>query len=549
MMKHCPNCGAETHLGARFCRRCGAPVRNMAGGDGDDNVSPQAATVRFGEEGRATDGLAPDDPRRASADTSRVNQDELQRLLQAQRSGERPAAGAGGSAYSSYQSMPLGDSARSGETPTTGEIAPPPGGVSEDFGLKTRASFPIESDEDLTVIAAPRVSRPFDTEGNARRVEPTPDAGAQPLPGEARALSAPLLSPAPSARAPRRKWPYAVVASVVLLSIAAGAVVLGYLYLRRPDPPMVSSPAPTPPPDVAQLFEEKLAQAEGLLASGQMDAALGALREANQLDPANWKAHRRLGELLWESGARRAAIEEYRAAATNNPNDFTLWRALASAQLAEGLHPEAVESYGRLIALVGEPSADPNDLLSYADALRQAGRADEARAVYQKLSSATQPEIAAAARQRLAELAQPTPTPSPGQKNSTATPTPNTTPTPQTTPTPPSAPTPQPTPPPQPTRPPELSPTESYQRGVQLWSSNRGEALALFRRAAQAGNPDAHYYLGLSYVEGRDLSRLNRAEIVAALAHFQHAQRGQNAARARQLAQQLEKEFDRIRKQ
>ena len=84
---------------------------------------------------------------------------------------------------------------------------------------------------------------------------------------------------------------------------------------------------------------------------------------------------------------------------------------------------------------------------------------------------------------------------------------------------------------------------------MQLWSSNRSEALRLFRAAAAVGNPDAHYYLGLGYVEGRDLGSLKRAEIGAALQHFQNAQRGQHAARARHYAQQLEREFDRIRKQ
>jgi hypothetical protein len=97
MTKHCPSCGAETQQGARFCRRCGAPLRNVAGGDGDGDVSPQAATVPLRDEGRPTDGLAPDDPRRASADTTRVNRDELERLLQARQS-QRTLDGAGAAA-------------------------------------------------------------------------------------------------------------------------------------------------------------------------------------------------------------------------------------------------------------------------------------------------------------------------------------------------------------------------------------------------------------------------------------------------------------------
>jgi TPR repeat protein len=84
---------------------------------------------------------------------------------------------------------------------------------------------------------------------------------------------------------------------------------------------------------------------------------------------------------------------------------------------------------------------------------------------------------------------------------------------------------------------------------VQLWASNRGAALAEFRAAAAGGNVDAHYYLGLAYVEGRQLGSLQRAEVVAALQHFQLAQRGSHAAQARSRAQQLEKEFDRLRRQ
>ncbi|HWS54262.1 MAG TPA: hypothetical protein VN228_09055, partial [Pyrinomonadaceae bacterium] len=110
------------------------------------------------------------------------------------------------------------------------------------------------------------------------------------------------------------------------------------------------------------------------------------------------------------------------------------------------------------------------------------------------------------------------------------------------------APQPAPAPPSQPARPAEAPPAERYRRGVELWSSNRAAALDDLRAAAGAGHPDAHYYLGLNYVEGRSLQSLKRAELVAALQHFQNAQRGQFAGQARRHAQQLEREFDRIRK-
>ena len=108
----------------------------------------------------------------------------------------------------------------------------------------------------------------------------------------------------------------------------------------------------------------------------------------------------------------------------------------------------------------------------------------------------------------------------------------------------------QPTPQPTPSRETAATPEEHYRHGQQLWSSDRGSALDEFRAAAAGGNYDAHYYLGLSYVEGRNLHTLKRAEVVAALQHFQLAQRGrQFVAESRRYQQQLEREFDRLRGQ
>jgi tetratricopeptide (TPR) repeat protein len=299
-----------------------------------------------------------------------------------------------------------------------------------------------------------------------------------------------------------------------------------------------------------------MAEAESLLAQGNMDAAMQSLRDANALDPSNSRAHRRLGELLVATGARREAIEEFRAAARNSPDDFNAWRQLAMAQFAEGLYRDAAESYRRLFTLVGD-AADPNDLLAYADSLRLSGRSEEARAVYQKLTTGAPPDVAEIARRHLAELAQSQPTPSPTphageqpnaqqqHEDETAA---LTQPTPQPTPTP--APREQPTPQPTPARETAATPEEHYRHGQMLWSSDRGSALDEFRAAAAGGNYDAHYYLGLSYVEGRNLHTLKRAEVVAALQHFQLAQRGrQFVAEARRYQQQLEREFDRLRGQ
>ncbi|HWW73748.1 MAG TPA: tetratricopeptide repeat protein, partial [Pyrinomonadaceae bacterium] len=357
----------------------------------------------------------------------------------------------------------------------------------------------------------------------------------------------------------RRAWPLVAAACAAVIVVAGGGAWLAFKLLRRPDVTNLPTQGPTAPPvtsDARQQYEQKLAEAEALLASGNMDGAVASLREATGLDPANPRAHRRLAELLLSTGARREAVEELRAVVRAEPEDAGAWRQLASAQFAESLYRDAAESYRRLVALVGQQSVDPADLLSYADALRLSGRAEESRALYEQLAASAPPDAANAARQHLAELTAAQPTPSPtqhggeqpaappvreGETVAALNPTPAPTaaaPTP--TPAPQPAPTPQPSPAP-------VSPAEHYGRGQQLWSANRPAALAEFREAAAGGNYDAHYYLGLSYVEGRKLGSLQRAEVVAALQHFQLAQRGQYAAQARSYAQQLEKEFDRLR--
>jgi tetratricopeptide (TPR) repeat protein len=533
---------------------------------GDDNgagtVSPQAATVPLTDDTRATDGLAADDPRRAAPDTARVNRAELDAILRTRTptpAGDGEATLIQSEQYSTID-LRHGDADASTNTSEIRQATAPP----DSLGLVTRHGLDSEFDDELT-ISVPRVSRPFDTGELPVRVEPLDGThAAHTYEGEETIIAQPVsppASPAPTTNAPpRRRWPFVVGACAALLLITAGGAWLASTFWRKPAPTEVSSVPPTAPPDAKQLFEEKMAQAETLLASGDMDGAVARLREANSLDPSNTRAHRRLGEILLDRGARPEAIAEFRAVVQNSPDDFTAWRALAAAQFAEGMHQEAAESYRRLVALVGENAADPSDLLSYADALRLSGRADEARTIYQRVASAPSAEVAALARQRLDELVTPAPTPTPtprvsdaerphGEEHEEATNAspganvPAPVPTPQTP-----APTPAPTQQPRPSDAPS-SPADRYRRGVELWSSNRGAAIREFIVAAQSGNPDAHYYLGLNLVEGKDMRSLKRAEVVAALQYFQLAQRGQFAAPARRYAQQLEKEFDRLQRQ
>lgn len=525
------------------------------------NVSPNAATVPLvPDEPRATDGLAADEEQRVAPQTSRVSLAEMERLLRGQEE-SRP--------QHSHPIDPEATLVSSSPAVTRPDL---PGYEDEELTIhvpRTAATheadnFEATIDLDATQVVDPEATMPAGVGSWPYARKPEPHEPREPeTPADVQA-DAPAVAPPPPALprtgvrpAPaQRAWPWVVAICVALAVLASGGAWLAYRLLRRPALTDLPTQGPTAPVtgDAREQFELKLQEAEALLAAGDMEGALNRLREANGLDPGNTRAHRRLGELLLSTGARREAIEEFRAVARNAPYDFNAWRVLATTQFAEGLYDDAVESYRRVLNL-NAPGAnpDPNDLLSLADALRLAGRVEEARAAYEQLLTFAPADLAEVARQHLAEVApaQAAPTPAHTPRPGEPTPTPKVEETASagvpSAPTPTPQPTPQPSPTPAP--PAAASPAERYGRGVQLWPANRAAALEEFRAAAAGGNPDAHYYLGLAYVEGRSAGSLKRAEIVAALQHFQLAQRGQHAAQARGYAQQLEKEFDRLRRQ
>ena len=152
------------------------------------------------------------------------------------------------------------------------------------------------------------------------------------------AASHPAQSPAQAtpqavasqAQAPKSKaylWFVAAAGAVFLLLITVVAVWLGVGYFRKSEPAAADSAASQPvAPDAKQQFEEKMSEAQALLASGDLDAAIARLREATALDPSNTQAHRRLGDLLLDNGRRREAIEEFRAVVAADPRDAEGWR-------------------------------------------------------------------------------------------------------------------------------------------------------------------------------------------------------------------------------
>jgi tetratricopeptide (TPR) repeat protein len=135
--------------------------------------------------------------------------------------------------------------------------------------------------------------------------------------------------------------------------------------------------------------------------------ATALLREAAALDPANAEPRRRLARLLLAGGARRQGIEELRAVTRLDPADTESWRSLAATQFAEGLYADATETYRAFSEAQPAAFAQDGVQLSYADALRLAGRAAEARPIYRRLSSSSDAEVARASRQHIEQLTPP----------------------------------------------------------------------------------------------------------------------------------------------
>jgi len=576
----CRSCGASLIENTRFCRRCGTPLSSAASSDDSVGGSPAAPIVLPSDPGRPTKGLAPEESYRVGSETTRVNRADLDALLR-QSSDARPADHDPSSLptgqRNGYDNQPGSESAalpdfyktvvssdnslaRTTPTFTTGELEKNDQVKSPDtFATNVREAHG-DDDEELTIVPTMQVAPsaivvPAMTATVADSSSPSAVVAHQAA-GSAPG-NVPAARPSPQSNA-RVIWLAVTVVSVLFLCVLAAGAWLALDYFRRPVAVAGGGEAlPIPVADPKQLFDEKMAEAESLLAAGELEKAVASLREANRLDAANTRAHWRLGDLLLETGRRREAIEEYRAVTRNDPSDRAAWRVLASAQLAESAYDEAAESYRRLLGLSDKAAQDANDLLAYADALRLAGRADEARAVYQELSSSTITEAANAARMRLTELtAQLSPagavSPQTTQLGS-ARPNDNdegeavaVNAMPAATPTPALSATPTPAPPVSNVA---LAPAEHFNRAVGLWASNRAAAIAEFRAAANGGSADAYYYLGLGIIEGRDPGTLKRAELVAAMSYFQAARRSRFGAQAQRHEVQLGKEYDRRKKE
>jgi hypothetical protein len=432
---------------------------------------------------------------------------------------------------------------------------------------------PPQSSNDETTLVRPSGAA-VAARTDARSTSPTESSNAaarSTSPAKTDARKAPLSNSTDRAVATGRRAPrlwagaavFAVVAALVAASIFGAWYVVQRVRASRASAAASNANAPSAPTNEQskQTADTKLAEADQLLAAGRKDEAVARLREAAALDPTNAEPHRRLARLLTDEGARRTAIEELRAVVQLDASDAAAWRDLAAAESAEGLYADAAASYHALFGISSEATRDDHLQLAYADALRLAGRTREAQSLYKRLATSRVEEIARASRQQLAS-ADATNTNANANKNANAAhvadaATTNATTNaaraalessranaetshaadanknsaaPRATPLPASA-----------------SPKEHYERGLQLWRANRAAALAEFADAAQSGNADASYYLGLNLAEGRDPRAMKRGELLAALTYFQRARRSRYAPDARRYEDNLAREYDRRR--
>lgn len=454
MSRPCPNCGTAVASDARFCRLCGTPLK--AAVTKGEPVSPRAETVPLSEEGKTTRGLAAED---GGADTHRVGRAEMESLLR------RPSSPPASRQESDNEQQPVPD-AEAFAAPATSALA-----------AAFEASAAPEDSPSSNIQAS--------TESAAHDSKKEASAAVVAATNERRGAESPAKTKTnPSAR---RMWQ---VAALSLLFVAVGATVLAFYYSRRTSTRGAGGPAePISISDQKRLVEEKLTEAESLLAAGNVTDAIARLRYIIKLDPSNARAHRMLAEALERTGDVNGAIDEYRVATQNDARNEETW-------------------------------------LRYADALRRVGRTDEAREIYQKLSSSESAEVARTAKEQLAAL----PPASSSQlssdqardaraqnraeenvANSSST-------------SPPASTLPRP--------------------GSPSASSNSNGA----GNARSKNDPVASYTTAIKIIEGKNIKKMDRADLIRAYELFQYAQKGPNASDATRHLRELDKELFERRK-
>jgi tetratricopeptide (TPR) repeat protein len=412
--------------------------------------------------------------------------------------------------------------------PLTGEGRATDGISADDTGYSSLDTARVKQDEMERLFRQnPERDGNGDLIGSVGSVIPTLPAAAVSSADDPRGAPTVVDSPVVEVKKPvapgsRRVWQ---VVAVVLLFIALTAGALAIFYSRQPVTEPGGGAAPIALTDQKKLVDEQLAEAASLMSAGDIDGAIAKLRYAVKIDPANSEAHLRLGRALEAKGERSGAIDEYNAAIQNDPTNVVILRALATAQFAEARYPDAAESYSRIVGQMNQGDVDDNLRLEFADALRLAGRVDEARAIYQRVSSSESRDLAQRANQELSRL------------------------------------------------PAEIlvdqvngSSRDSRQQPITVRAvdpsvakatiapGNTGQTAVLpppppVNNRPTESNSDRFYRLGVNIVQGRDVKTLQRAALLEALQYFQNVKDGAHYDEAKRYEERLGKEYDRRRTQ
>ncbi|MBA2340666.1 MAG: tetratricopeptide repeat protein, partial [Pyrinomonadaceae bacterium] len=302
---------------ARFCRSCGASLRNT--GAEENSASPLASTIPLTDQGRATENINAAAPQGRAPETAKVQTGELDNLLSAERSNDgqskvQPTQEAFDPPFDSEATLVR----ESPAVPATSALSTP----------DHRMGVPVNYAQTIPSFGAQDGSATT----SLHQLEQQATATAQPNA---------VVQQKKAENRGGRWWQWAIVGASLI--VAAAAIFL----VARSLSSSASSNSNAPQVDVGErplTISERLTEAERLLAAGDVESAIKALREAVALDPANAEARRLLGDALLQNGKRTEAIEEYRQAALNDPQNKAVWAKLASAQFAEGLYAEAAES-------------------------------------------------------------------------------------------------------------------------------------------------------------------------------------------------------------
>jgi tetratricopeptide (TPR) repeat protein len=217
-------------------------------------------------------------------------------------------------------------------------------------------------------------------------------------------------------------------------------------------------------------------------------------------------------ERLLSEGNVTDAIARLRYAVKLDPSNARAHRMLADALERAGNVNEAIDEYRA--ATENDPGNEETRLL-YADALRRVGRTEEAREIYQKLSSSSSEEVARTAKEKLAQMPAAAP-PSSNSEQSRDARAQN--------------------------RAGEGEATAS-DNGVASNGSTPGAPTNRDDGGKSSGDPVASYNRAMKIIEGKDIKKMNRADLILAYTLFQYAQKGPNAADASRHLRELDNEL------